>query len=154
MVNSRLADVGSVAQYGADAGVGVLHVEHGIVLRLLGDPGKIKIQRRLVLAVEHHEADNVGANLDLGNSAALGYDALAECRAYGARVFNVHIKDRVLGGTTVPVGTGHTDFERAFRGLKDANYRGDFILQTAPSPDYLGIAEKYMRFARDWAARL
>ncbi len=90
--------------------------------------------------------DNVGANLDLGNSAALGYDVLAECRAYGHRLLNIHIKDRVLGGTTVPLTEGHTDFPRAFRGLKEAHYKGDFILQTAPSPDYIGAATRYRDF--------
>ncbi|MEW6055131.1 MAG: sugar phosphate isomerase/epimerase [Bdellovibrionota bacterium] len=97
---------------------------------------------------------NVGANLDLGNSAALGYDALSECRAFGDRILNVHIKDRMLGGTTVPLLSGNTDFERAFKGLKASHYNEDFILQTAPSEDYLGAAAKYRRMVKEWINNL
>lgn len=98
--------------------------------------------------------DLVGANLDMGNSAMWGWDAMAEAHAYGDRIFNVHIKDGVFGGSTVPVGTGHTDFKRCFEALKLCGYKGDFILQTCPDPDFLGIAEKYMNFTRDWARSL
>jgi L-ribulose-5-phosphate 3-epimerase len=93
---------------------------------------------------------HVGANLDLGNSASLGYDAMEECQAFGNRIFNVHIKDRIKGGTTVPLTTGNADFERAFEGLSQAGYKGDFILQTAPSPDYLGVADQYRKMVLDW----
>jgi L-ribulose-5-phosphate 3-epimerase len=95
----------------------------------------------------------VGINLDIGNSSALGYDTLAECAAYGGRLFNVHIKDRVLGGTTVPLGQGSADFDRSFQGLKKVNYRGDFILQTAPSPDYMGAAKQYRMMVDIWINR-
>ena len=42
-----------------------------------------------------------GINYDIGNSAALGYDPREEIAVYGQRIINVHVKDRVLGGTTV-----------------------------------------------------
>ncbi len=90
----------------------------------------------------------VGANLDIGNSAMWGWDVQAECRGYGDRIFNVHIKDGVFGASTVPLGTGHTDFKRAFEGLRMAKYTGDFILQTAPDPDYIGVAVKYKDFTK------
>ena len=95
-------------------------------------------------------ANLVGANLDVGNSAMWGWDAFAECHAFGSRIFNVHIKDGVFGGSTVPVGTGHTDFERSFKALKMVNYSGDFILQTCPDPDYLAIAAKYRNMTQEW----
>jgi L-ribulose-5-phosphate 3-epimerase len=43
-------------------------------------------------------AEWFGINYDIGNSAALGFNPTEEFAAYGARVVNVHIKDRVLGG--------------------------------------------------------
>ena len=42
---------------------GVLHVEDRIVLRLLRHLGEVEVERRVVLAVEHHEADRVAADL-------------------------------------------------------------------------------------------
>ena len=47
----------------------------------------------------------------------------------------MHIKDRVLGGTTVPLGTGSADFETVFAALAKADYRGNYILQTARAQD-------------------
>jgi L-ribulose-5-phosphate 3-epimerase len=72
-----------------------------------------------------------GINYDIGNSAALGYKPTEEFANYGARVVNVHVKDRVLGGTTVPLTTGDADFEAVFSELAKQNYQGNFILQTA-----------------------
>ncbi len=73
----------------------------------------------------------VKVNYDAGNSASLGYAPSAEFAAYGPRVGSVHIKDRVLGGTTVALGTGNTDFPALFRALEAHDYAGDFILQVA-----------------------
>ena len=44
---------------------------------------------------------------DIGNSASLGLNPLDEFEAFGDRILNVHVKDRVLGGTTVPLGLGN-----------------------------------------------
>src|SRR5438552_10366739 len=70
-------------------------------------------------------------NYDSGNSSGLGYQAADEFAAYGARVGSVHIKDRVLNGTTVALGTGSANFSSLFRALAESRYRGDFILQAA-----------------------
>jgi L-ribulose-5-phosphate 3-epimerase len=71
------------------------------------------------------------ANYDIGNSAALGYDFRAELSAYGDRIGSVHIKDRVLGGGTVPLGQGCADIPGVLAGLRELGYSGDFILQAA-----------------------
>jgi L-ribulose-5-phosphate 3-epimerase len=73
----------------------------------------------------------VKVNYDSGNSASLGYDPREELAAYGQRIGSVHIKDRVRGGGTVPLGTGDTNFKDLFGGLRNLGYRGDFILQVA-----------------------
>jgi L-ribulose-5-phosphate 3-epimerase len=70
-------------------------------------------------------------NYDSGNSAALGYNPHDEFNTYGTRVGSVHIKDRVRGAATVPLGTGDTDFQTLSDELKRMNYKGDFILQVA-----------------------
>jgi len=73
----------------------------------------------------------VRVNYDSGNSAALGYDPREEFAAYGPRIGSVHVKDRIRGGTTVPLGQGNADLRAVFAGLKDLDYRGDMILQVA-----------------------
>jgi hexulose-6-phosphate isomerase len=71
----------------------------------------------------------IKANYDSGNSSSLGYDPREEFAAYGKRVGSVHIKDRVRGGSTVPLGTGDADFRALADCLKRNDYKGDFILQ-------------------------
>jgi L-ribulose-5-phosphate 3-epimerase len=81
--------------------------------------------------IDRLPADLFGINYDIGNSAALGFKPQEEFGAYGERVVNVHIKDRVLSGTTVPLKTGSANFDAVFLSLARKNYRGNFILQTA-----------------------
>lgn len=76
-------------------------------------------------------AGRFGINYDIGNSAALGFNPVEEFAAYGNRVVNVHVKDRVQGGTTVPLKTGSADFDAVFYALAQHHYRENFILQTA-----------------------
>lgn len=73
----------------------------------------------------------VKVNYDSGNSSSLGYRPADEFAAYGARVGSVHIKDRLLHGTTVPLGRGDADLNEVFQGLHSLNYTGDFVLQVA-----------------------
>jgi L-ribulose-5-phosphate 3-epimerase len=76
-----------------------------------------------------------GVNYDIGNSAALGFKVEEEFLAYGERIINVHIKDRLFEGTTVPLGAGSADFNAVFRALSKINYNGNYILQTARAKD-------------------
>jgi hexulose-6-phosphate isomerase len=73
----------------------------------------------------------VRANYDIGNSASLGYDPAEELTLLAPWVGSVHIKDRILGGGTVPLGTGAADFTTCFRLIRKAGFEGPFILQTA-----------------------
>jgi hexulose-6-phosphate isomerase len=70
-------------------------------------------------------------NYDTGNSASLGYDPAAEFESYGSWITDVHIKDRMYKGTTVPLGEGTVDFPRVFSLLRNMKYDGIYILQTA-----------------------
>jgi L-ribulose-5-phosphate 3-epimerase len=71
------------------------------------------------------------ANYDSGNSSSLGYRPAEEFAAYGDRIGSVHIKDRVCGGGTVPLGTGDADLPAVFHGLAALGYRGDYVMQIA-----------------------
>jgi hexulose-6-phosphate isomerase len=89
----------------------------------------------LAAFIADYPASRFGINYDIGNSASLGHDPRAEITAYAARIDNVHVKDRLLGGTTVPLGQGAADLKLAFDLLRDAGYGGNFILQTARATD-------------------
>jgi len=89
-----------------------------------------------------------GINYDTGNSAALGFNPQEEWSLYGSRVINVHIKDRLLGGTTVPLAEGACDFGACFQAMHGADYEGNLILQTARATDgdHAGAIQKHIAF--------
>ena len=70
-------------------------------------------------------------NYDIGNSASLGHDPAEELSVLGPYLGSVHVKDRVRGGSTVPLGSGDADFETCFDGFRNAGYERPFILQVA-----------------------
>jgi hexulose-6-phosphate isomerase len=82
----------------------------------------------LLRQVEHSA---VKVNFDSGNSSSLGYRVEEEFAAYGDRIGSVHIKDRVRGGGTVPLGSGDADLPALRRCLEEIHYTGDIILQVA-----------------------
>jgi L-ribulose-5-phosphate 3-epimerase len=71
------------------------------------------------------------ANYDTGNSAALGYDPGEELEAYGHRLGSVHVKDRLRGGGTVPLGQGDADLPRVFGLLRARGWSRPLVLQVA-----------------------
>jgi len=97
-------------------------------------------------------ADRFGINYDIGNSAAMGFRPTQEFSDYGGRVLNVHVKDRILDGTTVPLGAGSADFEVVFAELSKKNYRGNFILQTARAADgnHAEVLRTYRDMTQKW----
>jgi hexulose-6-phosphate isomerase len=74
-------------------------------------------------------------NYDAGNSSSLGYDVREEIAAYGDRIGSVHIKDRVRGGGTVPLGTGDANIPLLLSELARIGYKGDFVMQIARSEE-------------------
>jgi hexulose-6-phosphate isomerase len=90
-------------------------------------------------------------NYDAGNSASLGYAPTEELSAYGERIGSVHIKDRVLGAGTVPLGTGNADLPALFAGLERLGYRGDYVLQAARgvAGDETELATRNAAFVRE-----
>lgn len=90
-------------------------------------------------------ADVFGINFDIGNSASLGWAPDEEIPLIAPRLINVHVKDRVLGGTTVPLGQGDADLPAVFKLLRQGGYEGFLILQTARAADgdHVGAARRY-----------
>ena len=129
------------SRIGSDAELGSVASILGQVLSVVDETG-VELHLETSLAPEPF-ADllarlphpSVKVNYDSGNSASLGYSPRGEFGAYGARVGSVHIKDRVRGGGTVPLGSGDADFEALFNCLDDIAYEGDFVLQVARGAD-------------------
>jgi hexulose-6-phosphate isomerase len=92
------------------------------------------------------------ANYDTGNSASLGYNPEEEVDAYGKWINNVHIKDRVFGGSTVPLGTGHADIPRFLKLLKLSGYSRGFVLQAARGADDVATARHCKEQLATWLA--
>jgi len=99
---------------------------------------------------------NIMAIYDIGNSTSLGYDIKTELKTLAPWLVNVHVKDRILHGPTVPLGTGDVDFRLFFSTLKEINYQGDFIIQGARE-DLVNknirpedICKKYFKFVKQY----
>jgi hexulose-6-phosphate isomerase len=108
--------------------------------------------RQLAQFIARFPEGAFGINYDIGNSAALGYDSAEEIAAYFPRVLNVHIKDRLLGGTTVPLGTGNAKLGTTIADLVKRGYRGFYILQTARAADcdHAGTLSRYRDMVQGW----
>jgi len=74
---------------------------------------------------------NLGINLDTGNSASLGFDPKEEVLVLEGLICNVHIKDRKFRGESVPLGSGSTELSAYLKYLMSIGYKQNFILQTA-----------------------
>lgn len=79
--------------------------------------------------LEHFETGEIWVNYDIGNSASLGFNPQLEFGLYGNVVADVHVKDRKLGGGSVPLGAGDADLETAMSQLHYLNYEGPIVFQ-------------------------
>jgi len=104
--------------------------------------------------IEGFPRQHFGINFDIGNSAGMGWPPEVEIPLLADRMLNVHVKDRTLHGTTVPLGQGNADLPRVFKLLKAAGYEGSYILQTARAADgdHVTAAARYRQAVLDWTA--
>ena len=96
----------------------------------------------------------VYANYDTGNSASLGYSIHEEISILKSEIKNIHIKDRIFQGQTVPLGTGNVDFELFFQNLAQIGYNGDLIIQGARNisntSDPVIVSKQYYQFVNQY----
>jgi sugar phosphate isomerase/epimerase len=85
--------------------------------------------RDFVNLLDKINSNNVTVNYDIGNSASLGYSPIEELDYYGERITDIHIKDRMINGGPVVLGSGNANFDVFFEKLKEFNYKGIFIMQ-------------------------
>jgi hexulose-6-phosphate isomerase len=93
--------------------------------------------------------DYVQANYDIGNSASLGFDSKEELEAYGLKILNVHVKDRKLGSTTVPLGTGNANINYVFQKLQEIGYSGGLTMQAARGENDVETAKEQLKYVRN-----
>ena len=94
------------------------------------------------------DSDRVTVNYDTGNSAGLGYDSEQEFAAYGDRITDIHIKDRVKNGFSVCLGQGSADFTKIFKCVQNYGYSGPFIMQAFRDDDGLEIFKTQLTWLR------
>ena len=59
---------------------------------------------------------------------------------------NVHVKDRKLGSTTVPLGTGDADIKLSLSKLSEINYLGGITLQAARGANDVEVAKSQLKY--------
>lgn len=90
--------------------------------------------------------ENLTVNYDTGNSASLGYDINKEFEYYGDKISDIHIKDRVLNGGSVMLGTGNTDFKSFFKILSNMEFNGPIILQAYRDNQGINVLKKQLNW--------
>jgi L-ribulose-5-phosphate 3-epimerase len=109
----------------------------------------------LARLIENFDPKVFGINYDIGNSASMGHNPDEELGAYRHRVLNVHVKDRELGGSTVPLGRGSARFDLVFAQLAAGSYSGNYVLQTARATDgnHSDVLLHYRDMTANWLER-
>ena len=93
-------------------------------------------------------SDCVTVNYDIGNSAGLGFDPVDEFAAYGNQITDLHIKDRVVGGFSVELGSGDADFTKVLHEVVKCGYTGPFIMQALRDEEGLSIFKQQLKWLR------
>ena len=94
-----------------------------------GDPVTVK----KVLAARDRR---IGVCLDIGWVSAAGFDVAAVFRDYGDRVFDMHIKDKIVEtidgkrvATDVEIGKGNANFNGLFTAMKKVGWTGVMAIE-------------------------
>jgi hexulose-6-phosphate isomerase len=93
-------------------------------------------------------SSRVRAYYDTGNCTAAGVDIAQDILPLLPVLHAVHVKDRVRGGASKPLGTGDSNFAGFFPALIRAGFRGDFVLQHYFDEQPEQEAERALSFVR------
>ena len=136
-------------------------VERLVPLVSIADEKEINLSLETDLApqsfaelLDQFDSDRVTVNYDIGNSAALGYSPVEELDAYGSRITDIHIKDRVRGGGPVVLGEGDVDFNLFFTKLKEFDYQGPFIMQAYRDEEGIEIFRRQLTWIKPYLERI
>ena len=96
--------------------------------------------------IEKIGSNNVTVNYDIGNSAANGFDPIEEINAYGQKISDLHVKDRLFGKGPVMLGTGEANIPKVFDLLSKLNYNGLIIFQAFRDEEGVEIFKKQFKW--------
>lgn len=85
-------------------------------------------------------------NYDLGNSASLGYSYQSEMENYFSHIEVVHIKDRLLGGKSVPLGTGNANIKQALNDFNYSRFQGIVTMQAFRNTQGLSALDDQLKY--------
>lgn len=83
-------------------------------------------EKRIIESLNH---EKLKICFDMGNSASEGFDPAQVISTLDNNLGSVHIKDRKIGGSSVPLGQGDVKFLRVFQHLKLINFNGPITFQ-------------------------
>lgn len=109
--------------------------------------------RSFLRLLDRFDSSRITVNYDTGNSASLGYDPVEELEAYGTRISDIHIKDRLLNGGSVILGTGDAPFEVFFDKLGQFDYQGPFIMQAYRDEEGLAVFTRQLEWIQPFLRR-
>ena len=118
--------------------------EQNINLNLETDLGPSEFKHLLAQI----DSKRVTVNYDTGNSAGMGYDPEQEFAAYGDRITDIHVKDRVKDGFSVCLGQGSANFSKIFKCVQNYGYTGPFIMQAFRDDEGLEIFKTQLTWLR------
>lgn len=98
--------------------------------------------------LDKFDSDRITVNYDTGNSAALGYDFNEEFSAYGNKITDLHVKDRILGGGSVTLGTGDADISGVFKLLEQYKFQGPIIFQAYRDDEGINVFKEQLEWFR------
>ena len=96
--------------------------------------------------LEQLNSPSITVNYDTGNSASLGFILEEELVAYGNRISDLHIKDRLRGGGSVTLGTGDFYIEGFFSKFDLDQFSGPVILQCFRDDEGIALFQNQLNY--------
>ena len=104
--------------------------------------------------LKRFDSNRITVNYDIGNSAALGYDPVEELDAYGDKISDIHIKDRMLSAGPIVLGEGNANFDCFFEKLKEFDYQGPFIMQAYRDDEGVEVFKQQFSWIKPYLEKL
>jgi sugar phosphate isomerase/epimerase len=124
---------------------------HGIK-SLYGNPAIVK-------QIIKDRDPRIGVCLDVGWITSSNFDAAKVFKEYNGRVFDIHLKDKVVKKTEkgddvafdTNIGEGQSNYKDLFKVLKETGYQGRLAIET-DSDDFARKPDDFVRKAKEFVA--